>query len=147
MREGYYDKVLGELKRRIEEHQKHIEHLTRFESLYERALSIMEADKCPICGSTIQRMKIEEKLKMVKYELSDLKNELAKLIKRRNDIYAELNEYERKKKELEKLLEEYRRIEREHPEILGRMRGSANNIILGIATILMIINIFLKIKK
>jgi hypothetical protein len=44
-------------------------------------------------------------------------------------------------------LEEYRRIEREHPEILGRMRGSANNIILGIATTLMIINIFLKIKK
>jgi DNA repair exonuclease SbcCD ATPase subunit len=117
-KEGYYDKALDDLKKKIEELQRNLENLRKLENLYERALEVMEKDKCPVCGSTIRRSEVERKLMMLRYELSNRKDELVKLIMKRNEIYAELNEYEKKKKELEKLLEEYRRIAKEHPEIL-----------------------------
>jgi DNA repair exonuclease SbcCD ATPase subunit len=118
MKEGYYDKVLGELNKDIEKLRDKIGRLSKFELLYERALDVMKTDECPICDSFINKAEVEEKLKMVRYKLGNLRDELAKLIMKRNNIYAELNEYKRRMEELGKLLEEYGKIKREHPEIL-----------------------------
>jgi DNA repair exonuclease SbcCD ATPase subunit len=118
MKEGYYDKVLGELKKDIDELRSRIDYLSRFELLYERALDVMKANECPVCGSPVNKAEIEGKLKMIRYKLGNLRDELAKLIKKRNEVYAELDEYKRKKVELEGLFKEYERIKREYPEIL-----------------------------